>query len=640
MLRILYRSLLSGLLMFTAMPLCTLAQENKVPDYSTTPRSEVPEQYKWKIEDIYATKADWDKDKQEVISLAGKVDVLKKDWTTSAKKMLAMFQLNDLINQKISRLYDYAGHQYNAEMSNPSFAVMKGEIQSLGVETSSKFVFFQDDLIKVKPEVITKYLAEEKGLADYKFTIEQIMRAKEHILPAEQQNIVSLTGLFTNNSSEAFSLLNNVDIPNMEVTLSDGKKVTLNYSNYSYYRGSKNAGDRSLVMNTFWNNHKKYENTLASLMDAQMKIHLFEAKVNKYPTCLQARLYGDNIDTTVYYNLIKYVKQNLSPLHRYLKLKKELLKLDKFRYEDLYASAVKSVDKIFTFDEAKDLVYKSLVPLGKDYKSKLDEAFSSRWLDIYPNKDKESGAYSGGVYKVHPFVKLNYNGDYDAVSTLIHELGHSMHSYYSFSNQPYANSNYTTFIAEIASTFNESMLINYMIDNEKDDLFKLYLLDNYIDGAKGTIYRQSLFAEFELAMHNKVEQGKSLTPEWLDSTYLALTREYYGHDKGITQVDPYIQNEWGAIPHFFMNYYVFQYSTGMIASMALSNNILGKQDKALDKYITLLKSGASDYPVELLKKAGVDMTTPEPYKAAFERLDKIVTDMEKLVNKLKAEGKL
>ncbi|MDP4117533.1 MAG: M3 family oligoendopeptidase, partial [Bacteroidota bacterium] len=492
----------------------------------------------------------------------------------------------------------------------------------------------------VKPETIKEYLAQEKGLADYKFTIEQILRAKEHILPAEQQKIVSLTGLYSSNTSEAFNLLNNVDIPNMEVTLSDGKKVTLNYTNYSYYRAAKEPGDRSLVMNTFWKNHKKYENTLASLMDAQMKMHLFDAKVGKYTTCLQARLYGDNIDTSVYYNLIKYVKQNLEPFHRYLKLKKELLKLDKFRYEDVYASAVKSVDKIFSFDEAKDLVYKSLIPLGSDYKSKLDEAFSNRWIDIYPNKDKESGAYSSGIYKVHPFVKMNFNGDYDAVSTLIHELGHSMHSYYTFSTQPYANSSYTTFIAEIASTFNESMLINYMADNEKDDLFKLYLLDNYVDGARGTIYRQALFAEFELAMHTRVEEGKSLTPNWLDSTYLALTREYYGHDKGVTQVDDYIQNEWGAIPHFFMNYYVFQYSTGMIASMALSDNVLSKKDKALEKYVTLLKSGASDYPVTLLKNAGVDMNSPEPYKAAFARLDKIVTEMEQLVKKLKSEGKM
>lgn len=618
----------------------SFAQEKKIPNYSTTERRQVPTEYKWKIEDIYANEDAWRTDYKKVQGLMQDIDKLKKDWTKSAKNMLAMFKLSDNISIITSKLYQYAGHSSNVEMSNSHYQVMKGEVQSLGVELSTKFVFMEEDLLKLEPSVLNKYYQQEKGLEDYKFTIEQTIRNKKYILPSEQEKLVSLTGLFSSNFDEAFNLLNNVDIPNPVVVLANGDSVTLNYSNYSLYRGTKDANDRSNVMRTFWANHKKYENTLAALLDGEMKTHLFNMKSRGYSSTLQAKLFRDDIDTTVYYNLISYVKNNLEPFHRYLKLKKELLGLDTFRYEDIYASSVKSVDKVYTFNESEDIIVNTMQPLGSEYIGALKTAFQNRWIDIYPNKDKESGAYSSGVYGVHPFIKMNFNGEYDALSTLIHELGHSMHSYLSSKYQPYANTGYTIFTAEIASTFNESMLLDNLLKSEKDDLFKLFLLDNYIEGIRGTIYRQTLFAEFELAMHKRVEEGKSLTADWLNEKYLALTREYYGHDKGVTQVDDYIQNEWSSIPHFFMNYYVFQYSTGMIASMALSENILTGKEGSVDKYLTMLKSGGNDFPVSLLKKAGVDMTTKAPYDEAFSRLDKLVTEMENIVKKLKAEGKI
>jgi oligoendopeptidase F len=277
--------------------------------------------------------------------------------------------------------------------------------------------------------------------------------------------------------------------------------------------------------------------------------------------------------------------------------------------------------------------------MGRDYAAALQHAFDERWMDIYPNKGKESGAYSGGVYGVHPFIKLNYNGDYNALSTTAHELGHAVHSYFSDKAQPFPTSNYATFLAEIASTFNEHMLMHHLLKNEKDDLFKLYILDNYLDGFRGTLFRQTLFAEFELAMHQRVEQGQTLTADWLNQKYLELTRQYYGHDKGTCQVDDYIQSEWSGIPHFYMNYYVFQYSTGIIASLALSDSVARGDRQAQAGYLEVLKAGGSDYPLNILKKAGVDMARPEPYVAALKRFDGLVGEMEKIVAKLQKQKK-
>ncbi len=615
-------------------------QDKKIPDYSTTLRKDVPEEYKWKIEDIYQNDDAWQKDKEALKSLLEKITLESKSWTGSSKNMLATLKSIDEAYMKLQKLYDYAKRQYDMEMSNSKFQIMKGEIQALQVDAGVKFAFINDDILKMKDETIEKYFKEQHELAQYRFFIEQILRARKHILPIEQEKIISLTGLYSSSIADAASILNDVDKIAPEITLSTGEKVALNYMNYFLLRSSKNPEDRSLVMRTFWNNHKNYKNILATLFDGGMKQHLFTSKVRNFQSCLQARLYNDNIDTTVYLTLINSVKNNLEPLHRYLKLKQKLLGLPVFRYDDIYASAVKNVNKQFTYDDAKNILLNAYKPLGADYCKVVEKAFTDRWIDVYPNKDKETGAYSGGIYDVHPYIKMNYNGEYDAVATLSHELGHAMHSYLSSISQPYINSNYTTFSAEIASTFNENLLMDYMLKNETDDLFKLYIIDQYLDGARATIYRQTLFADFELAMHRQVEEGKSLTAEWLDEKYLSLTRQYYGHDKGVTQVDDYIECEWGNVPHFFLNYYVFQYSTGLISSMALFQNLKSGKEGALEKYLNMLKAGGSEFPIELLQKAGVDMTKEEPYKAALTRFDNLVTEMEKIVGRLKEQGRI
>lgn len=629
------RSFLISTLLAGSFAITASAQDAVIPDYSSTPRDQVPNEYKWNLTDIYSNYELWNNDKAEVNTLLGKIKEQAKSWTSSAKNMLEMFKTSDKLELKLYHLYSYARRQYDMEMSNSTFNQMKGEIQSIYVDASMQLNFMNDDLLKMDEKILMGYFNEESGLAPYKFTVEQLLRSKKHMLPLAEEQLLSLTGIYSSNISEAASILNDVDIPAPTVTLTDGTKVELNYANYYKYRTAKSPEDRAIAVRGYWKNHKQFENTLATLFDGGMKMDLFNAKARKFNSCLQARLFQDNIDTTVYYQLIKEVNANLPSLHRYLKLKQKMLGLETLKYEDLWASSVKSVDKVYPYDEAKKLVQNSLVVLGSEYADGLKQAFNNGWIDVYPNKDKESGAYSDAIYDIHPYVKLNYDGEYSNVSTLAHELGHAMHSYLTNRNQPYSNSNYTTFLAEIASTFNENLLMDYLLKNETDDNLKLFIIDQFLERARQTIYRQTLFAEFELAMHQKVEQGQTLTADWLNKKYLELTRLYYGHDKGVTLVDDYIEIEWSKIPHFFYNFYVFQYSTGIISSMALSQNIITGKTGAVDKYLGMLKSGNSDYSIKLLQNAGVDMMTSDPYNAAFKRFDDLVAEMEKIYDRVK-----
>ncbi len=610
-----------------------------IPDFSNTDRSAVPKEFKWKIEDIYATPDLWKADLALVKQMASKIEGLSKTWTASAKNMLEFENLVNDISLKGEKLYSYASNENNMDLGNTQFISMKGEIENFFVQFGASLSFMESDILTLGETKFKEYLKAEPALVTYQFGTEKIFRNKDHILPSEQQKIVSLTGLFSSTANDAYGVFSNVEMPHTDITLSDGSKINLNVAAYMKLRGSKNQADRSLVMNSFWGNQKKYENTFASLLNGEIKQHWFSAQVGKYSSSLEARMYPNAIDQTVYTELIKAVHDHLGTLQKFLTLKKKMLGLTNYSYDDIYASAVKSVSKTYTYDEAKQIILNALKPMGKDYTDIVTKAFNEGWIDIYPNKGKESGAYSSGLFGVHPYIKMNYNGDYNALSTLIHELGHTMHSYYSCKNQPYATSSYETFLAEIASTFNENLLMQYILKSETDDLFKIYILDQYLDGARATIFRQTLFAEFELAMHTQVEQGQSLTAEFLDAKYLELTKLYYGETKGVMKVPDYIQNEWSYIPHFYMNYYVYQYSTGLIASMALSEKVLNGTPTDRDRYVGMLSAGGNDYPLNILRKAGVDMTKADAYNAAFANFDNLVNQMEALYNKLNAEGK-
>jgi len=611
-----------------------------IPDYSLKPRAEVPVDFTWKIEDIYPAVEDWKKDKEALAGLIAEIDARAAGWTESSRKMFGLLDLVSAINQKAERLWEYASLQSDMEMSHSLYQTMKGEMQAVFADIGVKLAFINQDILKLEDKTLAGYFKEDPALGPFRFQVGDILRSRTHIPTTDQQKIISLTALFSGAPERAAALLNNVDIEPADVTLSDGTKVTLTQANFAKYRAARSPADRELVMNTFWTNRRRFENSLAALYDGGTQHHLFSARAGNFKDCLEARLFANDIDPAVYLQLIKSVKENLAPLHRFLKLRKELLGLDKYKFGDLYASAVKSVDKTYAFDEARELILAALKPLGPEYAAALGGAFNNRWIDIYPNKDKQSGAYSSGVYGVHPYIKMNYNGEYDDVSTLAHELGHALHSHFAYQAQAYPNAHYPTFLAEVASTFNENCLLDHMLKNETDDLFKLYLLDNYLEQARGTIYHQTMFAEFELAMHRRVEEGKALTPDWLNRTYIETVRDYYGHSRGIVDVDDYLANGWSNIPHFFLNFYVFQYSTGMIASMALADAALNGGRADVEKYLNLLKAGGNGYPLALLKAAGVDMATAAPARAAFSRFDKLVGEMETIAARLKAQGKL
>ncbi|MDP2874766.1 MAG: oligoendopeptidase F, partial [Holophaga sp.] len=525
-------------------------------------------------------------------------------------------------------------YQSDVDMADSRFQTMKGEVQSLAVGFGAKLSFFEPDVLKLGEAGLKAAVKAESRLKVHAFNLEKILRGKDHVLPEGEQRVASLTGLFGGATSKAASLLNNVDLPRPEVTLADGTKVVLNQANFQKHRASANTDDRRKVMEAYWATQKKYENTFATLLDGAAQQHLFHARIRKFDSCLEGALFDNSVDPKVYHALVAAVRENLAPMHRLLKLRQRLLKLPEFRYNDIYASAVSSVSKTFPYAEGQSLIVDAMAPLGKGYTDVLKRAFADRWVDVYPNAGKTSGAYSSGMFGVHPFVLMNYDDRYQQVSTLAHELGHALHSHFSDSTQPYAQAGYPSFLAAIACTFNECLLMDHMLKKETDDQLKLYLLDQYLENLRGTMYRQTLFADFELAMHQRVETGQSLTADWLNAKYLELTRLYYGHDKGVVNVEAGIQNEWSGIPHFFYNFYVYQYATGVMASMALSDAVLQEGAPARDRYLSFLKAGGSDYPLNTLKKAGVDMTDPKTMNRAFKVFDHFVDEMEKIVTRI------
>lgn len=632
---------LNASLLVLAIPFALVAQAPKVavPDYSQTPRAQVPEAYTWNIQDLFPNEAAWRAEFDAVKALTGTVEPMVKGWTDSPQAMAALLERLTEITLRGGRVRAYVSLQGDMDLRDARFQKLGGEVQMFMVGFGSKLAFMGADILELGPEKVATYVHAEPRLRPYRKQMEDTLRMQKHILPEAEQRVASMTGLFGGTAAKASGLLNNVDLPKPEVTLADGSKALLNQATFQRLRASKVVEDRRKVMETFFANQKRFENTFAALLDGNVKRDLFNARIRKHESCLDAALFGNAIDTSVYRNLIQATRANLTPMHRLLKLRQRMLGLPEFRYGDIYASAVASVERRYPYDEGRRLVVDAVAPLGEDYGKAIRRAFDDRWIDIYPNLDKQSGAYSSGVSGVHPYVKMNYDGSFQQVSTLAHELGHAMHSWLSDKTQPAPMAQYPIFLAEIASTFNENMLMHRLLGQEKDDALKLFLLDNYLEGLRGTLYRQTLFADFELAIHEAVEQGKTLTPDFLNAKYLELTRLYYGHNQGVVKVEDYIQSEWSLIPHFYYNFYVYQYATGVIASMAISDAVLKEGAPARDRYLTFLKAGGSDFPLETLKKAGVDLSKPEAVSKAFQAFGGYVDEMEKIVARMEQRKK-
>jgi oligoendopeptidase F len=610
----------------TCMSVLTIGQERD--------RAKVADRYKWNLADIYADAATWRKQKDAVTAEIPKLREFRGKLGSSPQTLASALELSTRLAKELTRLYVYASMLSDTDTRVSEPQGMQQEMQQLFAQFSAEGSFIEPELLKVGRATVEKFLGGEPRLKIYAFYLRDIVRRAPHTLSDAEEKLLADALPLAGSASNIYGILTNADFPYPTITLSDGRSVKVDQAGYSELRTSKNREDRKAAMSSFFTALGGFSRTFGTTINSEVQKVLFYAKARKYQTNLEASLDPPNIPVSVYTRLVAGVNRHLPTFHRYLKLRKQMMGItDDLHYYDLYAPLVASVDLRYTPDEAQKHVLAAVAPLGSEYQSVLQRAFNDRWLDWQPTEGKRSGAYSnGGAYDVHPYMLLNYLGQYNDVSTLAHELGHTMHSYFSNKTQPFPTADYATFVAEVASTFNEALLIDHMLKQIKDTPTRLSLLGNYLENIKATVFRQTQFAEFELKMHEMAEKGQPITGEALDKLYLDITRRYYGHDQKITVVDDYIAHEWSFVPHFYRDFYVFQYATSFTAAEALSAKVLSGDQAATKRYLTFLGAGGSDYPVNLLKSAGVDMTTDEPLDLTIRKMNAVMDEMEKLLN--------
>lgn len=597
-------------------------------------RTRIADKYKWNLADIYATDAAWRSAKDKLASEIPQLGQYRGRLTSSAGVLADALERQSGLDKELSRLYVYASMLADQDTRDSAHEGMQQEMVQLAAKYSAEASYIEPEILKADKTVVQRFITSEPRLKNYRFYLEDVLRRAAHTLSDAEEKLIADAGPTFGASSSAFNILSNADFPYPSVTLSDGKTVKLDQAGFGALRALPNRADREKVMSTFFKALGSFSRTYGVTMNGEVQKVAFIAKTRKYPTALEAMLDGPAIPTSVYTRLIDGVNKNLPAFHRYLKLRKRMMGLDSLHYYDLYAPLVGSVDLKYTPEEAQTHVLGAVAPLGAEYRSIITRAFENRWIDLLPNDGKRSGAYSnGGAYDVHPYMLINYNGQYTDVSTLAHELGHTMQSYLSNKAQPYPLAGYPIFVAEVASTFNESLLIDYMLKNIKDDDTKLSLLGNYLENIKGTVFRQTQFAEFELRMHEMSAKGQPITGEALAKLYMDITKRYYGHDQGICIVDDYIAHEWSYIPHFYRDFYVFQYATSFTASEALAQKVKAGSAEATQKYLAFLSAGGSKYPIELLKDAGVDMTTDEPLTLTMKEMNRVMDEMEAILTR-------
>ncbi|MDZ4806443.1 MAG: oligoendopeptidase F [Candidatus Eisenbacteria bacterium] len=621
------------------MALLVIVAACPMPQAHATERSEVDAKYKWDITDLYATEADWEAARER---LAGKVTAINTYKGRLGESPAVLLEaLNSWMGQiqELSRLSSYASMTFDVDTRVSKSQEMQQGASKIGTDFSSASSYIRPELIALGADKVNAMVAAEPKLNEYRVLLDNMLRYAPHTLSGPEERIAAMAGDMAGTGEEIYSILTDADFPYPTITLSTGESVRLDGAAYSRWRQAPNRADRKLVFQEFWKAHDNFKRTIGTSLYSGVKAHVFNKDIRKFDSCLQAALFSDNVPVTVYKRLLADVNENLPTLHRYLALRQRMMGLKDLGYEDLYAPMVAEVDMAFTPESAQEVTIEATRVLGTEYVDVLKEAFSGGWMDWMPTTGKRSGAYSTGVYGVHPYQLQNFNGTYDDVGTLAHEAGHSMHTYLSMKNQPFVTHDYATFVAEVASTANENFLLHTMLIRTQDEATRLFLLGSYLENMRTTLFRQTMFAEFELAIHEQAEKGEPLTGENLNETYLGLVRKYYGHDKGICSVDSLYAVEWAFVNHFYYNFYVFQYATSMIASTSLAHGILeeqamgeGKTAKR-DAYLKMLSSGSSKYPVDLLREAGVDMTTSEPFKAAMREMNSVMDEMEKLLAK-------
>lgn len=592
-------------------------------------RSEVDPGFKWSIEDLFANDELWKREYIETKEEIEKIKNYRGKLSQSGRQLYEFLKLQDEITFHLQRVYVYANEKYHEDTGNSVYQGFSEQAGNLAVAYNSAVSFANAEILSMPEEVLHNFIKNTQGLSQYEFALREILRNKPYTLSGEMEGLLALAGDMASSPQTIFSMFNNADIKFPAIKDEKGELVEITHGRFIGFLESADRRVRREAFQGLYASYMKYKNTLASIYSANVKQEAFYAKARKFPSTMAMKLYNSNIPVEVYKNLIETVHEKMSLMHRYAALRKRLMELDELHIYDLYTPIVKDVDIKYTFEEAKELVVKGLAPLGEKYRSVLLEGFDNRWIDVYENQGKRSGAYSWGAYGTHPYVLLNYNGSLDSVFTLAHEMGHALHSYYSNKAQPITYSDYKIFVAEVASTCNEALLMEYMLSCTEDRKQKAYLINHFLEQFRTTLYRQTMFAEFEMLTHEKAQKGEALTAEALSSQYKELVELYYGRD---VVADDEIAFEWSRIPHFYTPFYVYQYATGYSAAIALSRKILKEGESAVEDYIgKFLQGGNSDYPIELLKMAGVDMSSKEPVRQALELFEELLGEMEALM---------
>ncbi len=589
-------------------------------------REEIPVEHTWATEDLYATDALWEEDLQKMIE-DGKVLASYAGKLNNAEDLYAFLYADEMADVRVGRLANYCMRKGDEDTRNPVYQAMNGKFRSVMVKIGADCSFATPELMAISDEDMDRFYAEKPELERYRRYLTNMRRRKAHTLSAAEEKILAAAGEMAGAPTNIYSMFANADIKFRDAVDSQGNTHKVHQGTFVSLEESPDRELRKSAYEALYGSFNDYKNTAAGLLNAQNKQLKFFAETKKYPNAFEAALDRTNVPTDVYLNLIEAVHQNIDKMHRYVRLRKKMLGVDELHFYDIYTPLLEGVDKYIPIEEAKQTVYDSLEPLGEDYRAVLKHAFENRWLDVYTNEGKRSGAYSAGA-AVHPFVLLNYSGTLDSQFTLAHEMGHAMHSYLSNKYQNPVDSNYVIFVAEVASTCNEALLMEYLLNKTTDKKERAFLINHYLDQFKGTIYRQTMFAEFELNIGRMIAEGKSLTADVLSAEYKRLNELYYGPDM---VVDDNIAVEWARIPHFYMNYYVFQYATGYSAAIALAQKILAEGESAVKDYLGFLSGGCSKSPIDLLKGAGVDMSTPAPVNQALELFGKLLDEMEALM---------
>lgn len=594
-------------------------------------REELPENLTWDLTKIFSSDKEFDEKYLKLSEKLKKSEKYKGTLNQGASQFLDAIEFVLSVYRQTEIIYVYAHLKNDQDTGNTEYQALYARASSLFSKVSEAVSWFEPEILQLSDERIWQYFKEEPKLEVYRHYIQQIVDNRAHVLSADQESLLAGAGEIFEASSDTFAVLNNADLVFPTIEGENGEKVQLSHGVYGQLLESTDRSVREAAFKGLYSVYEQFRNTFASTLSTHIKGHNFKAKVRNYSSAREASLSNNHIPESVYDTLVDVVNKHLPLLHRYMELRKRLLEVEKLHMYDLYTPVLGEAPITFTYEEAKEKALEALKPMGEEYMTIVEKAFSERWIDVVENKGKRSGAYSSGSYDTNPYILLNWHDTLDQLFTLVHEMGHSVHSYFTRSSQPYVYGDYSIFLAEIASTTNENILTEYLLETEKDPRVRAYVLNHYLDGFKGTVFRQTQFAEFEHFMHTEDEKGVPLTSEYLSDSYGKLNAKYYGP---AVEEDPEIKFEWSRIPHFYYNYYVFQYSTGFSAASALAKRILSQEPDALENYLAYLKAGNSDYPVEVMKKAGVDMTQAAYIEDAMSMFEQRLNELEELIDRL------